>query len=65
MRDFMEATGTAIRAAFASFRDSMIALFDEHSTAEDVTGLMWVAGIALAIVVVAWMLKAHERRTIM
>lgn len=54
-----------VREAFASFRDSMVALFDEHSTAEDITGLMWITGIALVIVVVAWLLRAHEKRTIM
>ena len=65
MRGFLARLGEAIQRGFASFRQSMVALFDQKSTAEDVKGLMWIAGITLVIVVIAMILKAHERRSIM
>ncbi len=65
MRGFLARLGEAIQAGFADFRRSMVALFDQKSTAEDVRGLMWIAGIVLVGVVIAMILKAHERRSIM
>lgn len=43
----------------------MVALFDQESTAEDIKGLMWIAGITLVIVVIAMILRAQEKRRIM
>ena len=34
-------------------------------SAEDIRALMWIAGIVLVGVVIAMILKAHERRSIM
>ena len=65
MREQLEVIGKAIRAGFANFKSSMAALIDDKSTAEDMTALMWIAGIALVIVVIAWLLRVQEKRTIM
>lgn len=65
MRGFMARLGDAIQRGFASFRQSMVALFDQESTAEDIKGLMWIAGITLVIVVIAMILRAQEKRRIM
>ena len=65
MREKLEVFGKVIREGFASFKSSMIALMDDKSTKEDMTALMWIAAIALVIVVIAWLLRAHEKRTIM
>jgi hypothetical protein len=65
MREYLARLGEPVREALSSFRNSMIALVDQHSTREDIVGLMWIAAIALVIVLVWWLLKAHERRTIM
>jgi TRAP-type C4-dicarboxylate transport system permease small subunit len=62
MRDFMKGIGSAIRVGWVSFRDSMRALVDQRIDADDMRGLMWIAAIALVIVLVGMALRAQERR---
>jgi hypothetical protein len=56
-----EITST-IRRLFISFRDSVSALFDSHTTADDLLGVIWLAVIGLVVVVVMWILKVIDNR---
>jgi len=47
---------------FASFRESMSALFDSRSTADDLRAVIWLAAIGLVVVVVLWIMRGFEKR---
>ena len=56
-----EITST-IRRLFVSFRDSVSALFDSRTTADDLLGVIWLAMIGLVVVLVLWILKVIDNR---
>ena len=62
MKDFLEIVAAAIRNGGSSFRDSMRALFDQETNREDLAGLMWIAAIALGLVLLSMALRAQEKR---
>jgi CHASE2 domain-containing sensor protein len=61
MRDSLEVIGRSIRIALASLLHSMRALVDDRITSDDLLALLWLAAISLVVVVVAWVLRAHDR----
>lgn len=52
----------SIRRLFASFRDSVIGLFDSDITADDVRGLFWLAALGIVVVIVLSILRGLDRR---
>jgi hypothetical protein len=58
----LESFGHLVRRMFASFRDSMSALFDSRSTADDLRAVIWLASIGLVVVVVLWIMRGFEKR---
>ena len=58
----LESFGHLVRRMFVSFRDSMSALFDSRTTADDLRAIIWLAGIALVVVVLLWIMRGFEKR---
>ena len=62
MRDFMAAIGHGLSIAFASMRESVAALLDQQTTADDLMALVWFTVISLIIVLLIRILDVFDKR---
>lgn len=51
-----------VRKLFASFRDSVMGLFDSEINASDLKGLLWLGVVGLVLVLGSTLLRALDKR---